>query len=104
LQIIDDNVADFKYNRRLVAFMTETCYMATMAKPKKTSKKGVGAPRTSSGAPDDTVRFPVELPRSLRDAALERARELDLSLGQVVRMMLRDFTSGRINVSIHEDF
>ncbi|HZG51379.1 MAG TPA: hypothetical protein VEZ40_04515 [Pyrinomonadaceae bacterium] len=46
----------------------------------------------------------VEMPRSLRDEALEVARQQDVSLSQVLRMAARAFVAGRLTFSLTEEW
>jgi hypothetical protein len=61
-----------------------------------------GRPRATKGKPDDKVKVIVEMPRSLRDEALETAQQQDVSLSQVLRMATRAFVEGRLSFSLTE--
>ncbi|MCA1564163.1 MAG: hypothetical protein LC803_00625 [Acidobacteria bacterium] len=62
-----------------------------------------GRPRVMKGKPDDKVKVIVEMPRSLRDEALEKAQQQDVSLSQVLRMATRAFVAGRLTFSLTEE-
>jgi hypothetical protein len=55
------------------------------------------------GKPDDKVKVIVEMPRSLRDEALEKARQQDVSLSQILRTATRAFVAGRLTFSLTEE-
>jgi hypothetical protein len=62
-----------------------------------------GRPQVTKGRPDDKVKVIVEMPRSLRDEALETAQQQDVSLSQVLRMATRAFVEGRLSFSLREE-
>ena len=62
-----------------------------------------GRPQLTKGKPDDKVKVIVEMPRSLRDEALEVARQQDVSLSQVLRMAACAFVAGRLTFSLTEE-
>lgn len=62
-----------------------------------------GRPQVTKGRPGDKVKVIVEMPRSLRDEALETAQQQDVSLSQVLRMATRAFVEGRLSFSLREE-
>lgn len=76
--------------------------MRVMAK-ETSSNSHVGRPQLGKGSNMDKVKVIVEMPRGLRDAALRRAREQDVSLSKVLREATRGFVDGRLSFSLIEE-